>query len=47
MEGIGIYVPVVLILFIVFVAFVARRGRSAKRQAADGEAIRVDRDVTD
>lgn len=47
MEGVGIYVPVVLILFIVFVVFAVRRGRGPRRQAADGEAISVEHDPTD
>ncbi len=46
--GVGLYVPVILILFIVFVLLVtrSRRGRAAQRTPSSGEAVSTERDVT-
>ena len=47
-NAVGLYVPIVLILFTVFVLLVARsrRGRAAQGTPSSGEAVSAERDVT-
>ncbi|MBW3615525.1 MAG: hypothetical protein KY439_09495 [Actinobacteria bacterium] len=47
-NAVGIYVPIIFILFAVFVIVVARsrRGRTPEGRAGQGEAVSAERDVT-
>ncbi len=47
-NAVGLYVPIICILFAVFVILVARsrRGRTAQRTPSSGEAVSAEHDVT-